>query len=247
MTLTRKQAIRNLNELVSYRPQEDQSKHQFSAEDWFGGIYQECLSLQLQTASSVEVLIPEEIWRLIKDFAIGKSRKDIFKRILGNAFQFPETRFLRHTPDGHCITNDFNIIQDGQSLTPFTGIPSAGMVFVATWKYGPMDIYKVQPDLSWRKASFYDYFEQENPFGASPLNYTEGDVHYLYQKTRYVPSKKVICRTKTTDANYIKALQPGSNDNFFLFDTTKPIIYEVYRQLAEGELWREMYRQGRRP
>lgn len=79
MSLTRKQAIRNLNELVACRPQDDQVIQQFSPEDWREYIYPEAVALQKKATSKKEVCFPEEIWELIKDFQIDYNKTYILR------------------------------------------------------------------------------------------------------------------------------------------------------------------------
>ncbi len=186
-----------------------------------------------------EYTFPEEIWKIVKEYAIGKSNKDIFKRILGIAFDFPETQFVRHITTGSCITNDFRIIQDGQSLQPYTErVYTAGMIFLSVGQYGPHLLIRVNKDLT-RGFAYYNDIYKIDTYHRT-LNYEENDIHYLYFK-----EKKVLTGKKLIFRKNIHSYKTET-DKLFMFDTTKPFTFEVYRQLARGQRWEEMYNQGRR-
>jgi hypothetical protein len=186
-----------------------------------------------------EYTFPEEIWTLIKDYAIGKSKKDIFKRILGNAFDFPETQFVRNVITGSCITNDFRVIQDGQSLQPYTsGLYTAGMIFLSVGQYGPRFLIRINKDLTWGYAYYSDIYKEDTYHRT--LNYSENDIHYLYFKEKNVLRGKKLIFRKNVGSCRTEIYK------LFRFDATKPFTFEVYRQLAEGQRWEEMYNQGRR-
>ena len=147
MTLTRKQAIRNLRELVAHRPQDDQVIQQFCPEDWREYIYPEAVALQKQATSKKEVCFPPEIWELIKQFCICQGDKlaqknYLFKQVLGRAFYNPLDGFdclstAKFVGDNALFVS---VIQDGVKLEPFAGTLQTGMTIVI---FETKELYKL--------------------------------------------------------------------------------------------------------
>ncbi len=94
-----KQATKALNELVSYRDQ-------FDPQDWKDYLYDEAVSFQVKTKSKREILLPEEIWDIIKTYAFalgGHFEIDITKsklyKSLNYQLRFRSTRYLKSNVD----------------------------------------------------------------------------------------------------------------------------------------------------
>ncbi len=76
-------SVKALNELVSYSPFRQGAELHFTPQDWRDYIYYEAVSFQRQTKSKREILLPEEIWGLIKQFLLPSTEEVEAKRISG--------------------------------------------------------------------------------------------------------------------------------------------------------------------
>jgi len=100
------QAIRDLNDLVSVRDQ-------LTAEEWLEQVYPVAVSAQHKTASGKTVEFLPEIWGLIKDFAISRTKEQLANSII-SVVRSVDTKFALGD-EGYMA-----IYQNGVALTPYT-------------------------------------------------------------------------------------------------------------------------------